>query len=65
MYSPRLSKEQIKKLYQLSKITGEPMTWLVREAVEIYLKRVGDDTLPPLFVKNPAVARLRRKDDKK
>ena len=41
MYSPRLTKEQIQKLYQLSKITKKPMNFLVREAVAIYLEKIG------------------------
>ena len=39
MYSPKLKDEQIKKLYQLAQKRNEPMTYLLREAVDEYLEK--------------------------
>ena len=41
MYQPALRPEQIKALYYLKLKVGRPMTELVREAIEIYLKEHG------------------------
>ena len=49
MYQPALRPEQVKALYYLKLKLGRPMTELVREAVEIYLKEFGgvDELIPP------------------
>ena len=46
MYSPKLKEDQIIRLHQLSKKAGVPMTILLREAVEIYLKKKGSGQIP-------------------
>lgn len=38
MYSPKLPEKLIRKLYQLKQKTKKPMTMIVKEAVEKYLK---------------------------
>ncbi|MBK8946629.1 MAG: hypothetical protein IPM32_15345 [Ignavibacteriae bacterium] len=37
MYTPALSEELIRKLYQLKQVEKRPMTVLINEAVEMYL----------------------------
>ncbi|MFZ1290200.1 MAG: hypothetical protein WAR79_08915 [Melioribacteraceae bacterium] len=37
MYTPSLSEELIRKLYQLKQVEKRPMTVLINEAVEQYL----------------------------
>jgi len=39
MYNPKISDEQVKKLYQLAQKSKKPMTYLVREAVKDYLEK--------------------------
>ena len=42
MYSPKISEELVRKLYQLKLQTQKPMTNLVNEAVTEYLRRNND-----------------------
>ena len=42
LYSPRLRDDQIRALYQLKLQRKRPMTKLVQEAVDHYLKRARD-----------------------
>ena len=37
MYSPKIDENQIKKLYQLKLLKKEPITKLVKEAIDNYL----------------------------
>ena len=53
MYSPRLSNEQVKILYCLSQKTRKPMTELVREAVDLYLKKWGTGAYTKTIPKTP------------
>lgn len=39
MYSPKISPELVKKLYQLKQINKKPMTRIVNEAITQYLDR--------------------------
>ena len=48
MYSPKLRNDQIKKLYKLAKLKDKPMTILLRDAVDEYLKRELKDNLYPV-----------------
>ena len=48
MYSPKINEKFIPKLYKLKQITGKPMTTLVTEALEMYLKNIlGGDHEDP------------------
>lgn len=38
MYSPKIKEEQVRQLYQLKLLEKRPMTKLVTEALEQYLK---------------------------
>jgi len=38
MYSPKLKEEHVRALYKLKQIEKKPMTRLVEEALEVYLK---------------------------
>ena len=40
MYSPKIKKEYIPTLYRLSKSKGKPMTVVVNEVIEDYIKSV-------------------------
>ena len=42
MYQPALRPDQIRSLYQLKLQQRRPMTVLVREAVDSYLRRLGN-----------------------
>jgi len=42
MYSPKVREELVVELYQLKLQIGKPMTKLVNEAVEEYLRRKTD-----------------------
>ena len=44
MYSPKIKEELIPKLYQLKRITKQPMTAMVNEAIVQYLERKKNDT---------------------
>lgn len=54
MYSPKIDEKYIPLLYKLGKSKHKPMTHLVNEAVEQYLKRELADTkdLEELIVSN-------------
>jgi predicted DNA-binding protein len=39
MYSPKIKAKLIKQLWELKERTGRPMTWLVNEAIRIYLEK--------------------------
>ena len=43
----RISEEDMKKLYEIKKATRKPITRMVAEAVSIYLKRHGEESLKP------------------
>ena len=38
MYSPKIKEDHVRKLYQLKQVEKRPMTKLVSEAIEQYLK---------------------------
>ncbi len=44
MYQPSLRPEQIKALYYLKLRRNQPMTVLLREAVDLYFSRFGGTT---------------------
>lgn len=48
MYSPKLNEKQLRELYRLSRVKEIPMTELVREAVDLYLKKQGAGHITPL-----------------
>ena len=39
MYIPKLKDEKVRKLYQLKQQVRRPMTFLINEAVEMYLMK--------------------------
>ena len=43
MYTPALSEELIRKLYQLKQVEKRPMTVLINEAVEQYLNNKSNN----------------------
>lgn len=43
MYSPKLNPDLVRKLYQLKMSVGKPMTHLINEAVEEYLRRKDNE----------------------
>jgi hypothetical protein len=43
----RISQEDMKRLYEIKKATRKPITRMVAEAVSIYLKSHGENTLKP------------------
>ena len=48
MYTPKLRDDQIKKLYKLAQYKDKPMTLLLRDAVDEYLKKELKDNLYPV-----------------
>lgn len=49
LYQPSLRDDQVVALYYLKKLRRQPMTTLLREAVDTYLKAMGgtDALVPP------------------
>ena len=58
MYQPALRPEQIKALYYLKLQVKQPMTQLIRDAVDEYLKEHGG--IKQLIPQDPACERLRQ-----
>ena len=46
MYSPKVNPALVRKLYQLKISIGKPMTHLINEAVEEYLRRRIENDKP-------------------
>ena len=59
MYQPALRQEQIKALYYLKLQIKRPMTQLIRDAVDQYLKEHGG--IEQLIPKDSASERLRQR----
>ena len=45
MYSPKVNPTLVKKLYQLKLCVGKPMTHLINEAVEEYLRKSKNEQI--------------------
>ena len=47
MYSPKIEERFVPILYKHAKVRKVPMTRLVTEAIELYLKQVGSEPISP------------------